>query len=162
MVLKVMSVKKSDEIMILYFDLMGKIGKDSIYLYPYSAMNGYDIFDIDNALKIFLARQIQRKQLSEKEITQLSEWGAQGIFNYITSFAPDEFVYELNKLKKDSPEYFNKKDEFESNPLQGMVRIFIDEHKENTTDFFNFCLSLDRNNPTYWKEVYNRLGIEEK
>ena len=162
MALKSMSVKKSDEIMTLYFALMAKFGEDSSTIYPYSALKGYDIFDIDNALKIFLANQIHRKYLSEAEIIKLRNWGGQGLWTFNTSFAPDEFVYKLNKLEKHSTEYWNMKDDFILNPPTGMVKIFYDEDKETTESFFDFCLSLGREHPNYWKEVYNRLGIENK
>jgi len=161
MALKNMSIKKSDEIMTLYFDLLTQWGDNQISIYPYSALKGYDIFDIDNGLKIFLANLIFKKNLSDDEIKQYRGWGSMGIINYKLAFAPDDFVYELNKLDKNSSEYRIKEGSILERPHDGMVKIFDNENKEPITSFFDFCLSLGKNNPDYWKLVYDRLGIDK-
>jgi hypothetical protein len=162
MALKSMSIEKSDEIMTLFFDLLAKNGDNGSQYYPYSAMKGYDVFDIDNGLKIFMANLVFNKDLSENEIQQYKDWADGWLLHYNLSFAPDEFVYELSKLDKKSSEYRTKESSYMLHPKSGMLKLFVDENKESIISFFDFCLSLKKDYSTYWKLVYNRLGIEEK
>jgi hypothetical protein len=160
MALKNMSIKETMKIYNRYADMIADNEPGGYY--PYSALGGYDIFDVDNSIKIFIAKQIYEKDLQEDAVKQLKEWGNCGIMFFTDTFIPDEHLYELNKLIQGSSEYRMKKMGLKYLTPIGMTKLFYEEKKESAGSFLTFCLWVRKNRTDYWKEIYNRLGIENK
>ncbi|OGU39206.1 MAG: hypothetical protein A2315_00990 [Ignavibacteria bacterium RIFOXYB2_FULL_35_12] len=71
MSLKSISIELADEIIKIYSDLLIKREKVNIHYYPYSALKGYDIFDIENSLKLLTAHRVYKTEnLTENKLAE--------------------------------------------------------------------------------------------
>ena len=74
MSLKSISIELADEIIKIYSDLLIKREKVNIHYYPYSALKGYDIFDIENSLKLLTAHRVYKTEnLTENKLKMVEQ-----------------------------------------------------------------------------------------
>jgi hypothetical protein len=139
---------------------------------PLSVFQGYDVFQIDIALKLrvsnmflyFSARNDFEEQF-EKEIT----WSQFPFFG-LHLFIPDDLMVKIKQWDKDSKTLSRDSDEYfdQNGALMEEVHTFeksyIEDKKylslETSESFGNYCKSLGANDPLYWQKIYTRLGLE--
>jgi len=164
MSLKTISITLADEIIKIYSDLLLKRDKENIHYYPYSALKGYDILDIENSLKLLTALRVYRsKDPSENKQIELKKIAAEdggAILIFFRSFIPDNAYKELSKYVYGTSEYRSK--EFEllyTDEMPKEMRIHFDKETETIDSFLDFCIKSDRNDLEYWLKVYARLNL---
>ena len=121
--------------------------------YPVSALKGYDVYQICTALKLRVANEFLL--LTGRE--DFEEQFAEGLRLYdgipwtiMRSFVPDNQVESL--LAK--PVF---------NPIDGSNMTFKDQRlasEETPSSFGDYCKYVGSEDPTYWKKIYTRLGLE--
>jgi len=147
--------------------------KRSCYWHNYtrlSILQGYDVFQIDTALKLrlanmflFLAKENDFEEKFTKEI-RICTLPAPAL----SLFIPDDLMakYEqLDKLSKtlsrDSLEFLER----ETSINEEFVAFRNGWRKkllplETASSFGKYCRCVGANDPIYWQKVYTRIGIE--
>lgn len=164
MALTTLSFKEAQKIIDLYASIL--IHSENLGLnnrFRYSQLKGYDIYDIDNALKLTSAyRVFNCKERSDTALSKLREatnvdGGAS--MSFFNLFEPDNIVQQLNKIDLSNPtEAIIKQREIRGDYFQS--QLWKDFSKTETHEsFLNFCLQLDMADRDYWEKIYDRLGI---
>lgn len=135
---------------------------DGLPYHPLSSLQGFDVPQIDTALKLWIANQYLLLSLSERgaELDGIAAEFATTPQLVATLFVADE---ERNKLKcvtKGSQEYRD---------LQiKMMPSFLDANGntdpkfaslELITSFAKFCRQVGAADPLYWQKIYTRIGL---
>jgi hypothetical protein len=163
MALNRITLKNAQEIVENYMVLMeNKSEKD----YSYSEMHGYDIYDIDNSLKLLTAYYVYDSYMIDderlKKLEVFAAWGDDGVNLYFMSFVPDHIYKEISKHKCLSLEYLDRKIEllFGGDVVSKDHREFLERKLETTKSFLDFCIKTGKNNPEYWSIIYSRLNLK--
>ena len=139
---------------------------------PISTLQGYDVFQIDIALKLRLANMF----LFLAEKNGFKERFAEEIrictlpILPLRMFIPDDLMAKLEQLTKlsktlpqDSPEFMKRKlpvirelAAFKEWPLKDKKFLSL----ETSASFGEYCRCVGANDPIYWQKVYTRIGIE--
>jgi hypothetical protein len=153
-----MTIKKADEIIDIVTPLMINRSVDRFY-FGYSELKGYDIIDVDNALKLFNAFNYFQKgilqKINEGKIILDANKDNALVMNLCFRLVPDYILSELNKYRYGSHEYISKACELvdESNYL----KLLGDG--ETVESFVRYCIGIGWDDPDYWVKVYYRLGL---
>ncbi|MFL5742367.1 MAG: hypothetical protein ACJ75B_19245 [Flavisolibacter sp.] len=139
---------------------MNKIGK--FQKYGYSDLEGYDIIDISNAMKLMAAlRLFYSYHLDEEILKTLRKYASEddsGLFQYFSHFFPDEIKMKLKNL--DASEDSAQSEFFMltcANFDDQMYKRFNNE--ETAGSFLEYCINVGRADPNYWGKIYKRIGI---
>ena len=154
-----MTIKNALDIVDVITPLMKNRSQEDRFYIGYSELKGYDIIDVDNALKLFNAHFYFRKEsLDEKEIIKLflnakSDYAL--LLSLCESLVPDAILDELNKYEFGSHEYIAK--DFELVDRADNLEVL--KYRETIEFFLKHCVSIGKDNPEYWIHVYYRLGL---
>ncbi len=160
MSLKKMSYKTAEKIVDLYSSLLVKNDHPEYHAYGYSELQGYTVFDVDNALKIIIAYDVfnSKSQNDIDKVTQYAENASAAVFHFFSSFVPDEKIPEIERLdpndKMSLLKFLDLKGDYFHSP-------FYEEFSKQEThqSFLNFCLSIPRSDTNYWDLVFKRLDL---
>ena len=137
-----------------------------------SVLQGYDIFQIDNALKLRIANMyliFSRSDNFEEKFSKEIAW-SQLPFFLLNVFMPEYVIAKIKKWDKDSKAL--PRDSFEylerSSALMAETSAFekryIEDEKylslDTSESFGDYCKSLGTNDPLYWQKIYTHLGLE--
>jgi hypothetical protein len=160
MSLREMTIQKANEIMDIVIPLMINRSQEDRSYFGYSELKGYDIYDVENALKLFNADYYFRKGSSEEsEINKLllnAKSDNAFLINLCFYLVLDSIIDELRKYKYRSSEYFSKVFELVDHKEYDK---FMSAENETIESFLKYCISIGRDNPEYWLRVYYRLGL---
>ena len=159
-----MSIELADEIIKIFSDKLILRDKKNIHYYPYSTLKGYDIYDIENALKLLTAYRVYNSaDLNDEKLAEYKKYASEdggAIFSFFRTFIPDHIFKRLIKFPYGSVEYRQK--EFElvyDKEMTIEMRKFFAKETETIDSFLDFCLQLNRTNSNYWDNVYSRLNL---
>lgn len=135
------------------------------YYHRASLLKGYDVFQIDKALKLRIANEFlcfaDRDDGDQRFTEGLNTYS--GIpFSIANLFVPDDQLARLEQLSPDSPDFFKTKLAISPSMLDsdGNFKDGRLASLETTDSFGNFCRSIGASDPNYWKKVYERIGLE--
>lgn len=164
MSLSIMSIELANEIIKIYSDKLILRGEKNIHYYPYSVLKGYDIYDIENALKFLTAYRVYNSaKLDDEKLSEYKKYALEDggtVFAFFRTFIPDNVFKQLTKFTDGSIEYRQK--EFEllyDEEMSKEMRKFFEKQTETIDSFLDFCLQLDLTNSNYWPSVYSRLNL---
>jgi len=157
-----MSINEAESII----DLISSALQDNRYghLLPISLLGNYNIYDIDTALKLRVAREFLAAfngSISLEEFENLVEnvYGS-ALLNIYPRLVSDNKLDELSALQPGTREYFRKEMEIELNAHN--ENGFKDDKfssLETIASFSAFCKEISGDDPLYWQKVYTRLGL---
>ncbi len=158
-----MSYFTANKIFNLYCDKLINLNNSSLSKkYRYSDLNGYDIIDISNAMKLLAAFRVYNTYLLDQkkraEIENYAVQDASGLHNYFFHFFPDEDYDKLIHVyidnEKEVIEYSNL-----ANYILNSETYHLFSEQESPQSFLKFCIELGRSDPNFWGKVYERIGI---
>ncbi len=158
-----MSYNTAEKIVNLYSDLLVNMGEKSEYkVYGYSDLQGYNILDVDNALKIVVAYSVFNLNKSDenalKNLKAYSSNAGGAVVSFFTSFVPDEVIPEIDKLdpndKNSLLDFIDLTNNYKDSDL---YKTFLNQ--ETHGSFLKFCLDIDRSDINYWEKIYARLSL---
>jgi len=154
-----MSYNLADKIITLYSNLLMNLDKLKLHeKYPYSALNGYDIIDISNAVKLNIAyRVFISDDKKPNNVAEYTEASSVALLGYLDLFYPDNIATEFNAIYGDDIQAFSKKYELTKDILKDIETQLYDE--ETPKSFLEYCISTGKSDPDYWKKIYDRIGI---
>jgi hypothetical protein len=139
--------------------------ESDLHYHRVSLLQGYDVFQIDKALKLRIANEFlyfaDRDDGFERFTEGLNTYS--GIpFSIPNLFVPDDQLARLEKLSPDSPDFFKTKLAIMPSMLDsdGNFKDSRLASLETADSFGNFCRSIGARDPNYWKKVYQRIGLE--
>ena len=157
MSLREMTIQKANEIMDIVIPLMINRNQEDRSYFGYSELKGYDIYDVDNAIKLYDAFYYYKKgSLEKEELNKIWNNDDAFLYNLCRSLVPDKTLTELKKYKYRSSEYFSKVFELVDHKE---FDIFMNSENETVESFLKYCIKVGRDNPEYWVRVYYRLGL---
>jgi hypothetical protein len=136
---------------------------------PISTLQGYDVFQIDKALKLRIANMflhLSRRNDFEEQFAK--EIGICTLPTHcLEDFLPDDLMAKTEHLAKSSKTISREK--FEHCQLSVLKEIiahnewFITDKKflsrESSESFGNYCKSLGADDPLFWQKIYTRIGL---
>ncbi|MCX6276780.1 MAG: hypothetical protein NT004_01620 [Bacteroidetes bacterium] len=158
MALKEMSIRQANEIVDIYSALLQNKSRTHKIM-PYSALMGYDIFDVDNAIKIVMAEEYYRFQINDARLSELKNSSSGMIAGFSFTLIPDEFFYEIDRANLTDDEYLIAYSKYIGPPYHGMVKKFYEANKERGDSFIEYCVSLNNTDSNYWEMIYKRLDL---
>ena len=137
---------------------------------PISTLQGYDVFQIDIALKLRLANMFlflaEKNDFKERFAEEIKICTLPRLS--LCKFIPDDLMTkleQLNELSKtlpqDSPEFLKR-----NLPVTGELLAFKERKDkkllslETASSFGEYCRCVGANDPIYWQKIYTRIGIE--
>jgi hypothetical protein len=154
-----MSYNLADQIITLYSNLLINSEKFKPHeKYSYSDLGGYDIIDVSNAIKLNIAYRVfisdDQKPI---DVAKYTETSSGALFGYLDLFYPDHIVTELNAICGDNIHAAAKRYELTKDILKEIqTRLYKEETPES---FLEYCISIGKSDPEYWKKIYDRIGI---
>ncbi|MBN1972549.1 MAG: hypothetical protein JW787_02850 [Sedimentisphaerales bacterium] len=133
--------------------------------HPISLLQGYNIFQINTALKLRIANEfliLVEKPDFEKLFSDDIGLYTTTYLSIFTLFAPDIELDELNKLPVDSFDYKIKKMKMFRPPYDKNGN-YKDERigdLETLSSFGEFCKYIGSKDPNYWQKIYARIGLK--
>lgn len=157
-----MSYNTADKIILIYADLLmnnSRLGQ--FEKYSYSNLDGYDLIDISNALKLTTAYRVYTTEyIDDRKLDEFNRYADEdgaSLTQFFFFFYPEEVVFELKKLDPN-----DKKSLIESIKLtensQSELKLLYDK-EETVKSFLDYCLHIGNLNPNFWELIYNRIGI---
>lgn len=162
MALNRITLKNAQEIVDIYSSLMENKGEED---YSYSKMLGYDIYDIDNSIKLLIAYYVFTTPILDderlKRLKEFASWGQNGVTLFFMSFVPDYVYKEISQYKYLSPEYLHKKNKLtaDGNYLSKDFHVFLERKLETMDSYLEYCIKIGKNDPEYWPKIYSRLDL---
>ena len=164
MPLSKMGFNTANKIVVIYSKLLSNLENKNIYeKYSYSELNGYDIIDISNAMKLMIAyRYFNLTTNDTQKLLKLNEYitvTKTALFSFSDFFYPDEIVLKLKQIDTTDSglrslqelELTNDSENFEMNKL-----LYL---QETPDDFFKYCTLIGNDNPYFWENIYHRIGL---
>lgn len=157
-----MSYSTADNIISIYSNLLINADQLGRYeKYSYSYLEGYDLIDISNALKLTAAyRVFIHTDIDERQLERFRKHAAEdshGLMLFFFNFYPDNVVVELNKLNSDDKMAIIESIKLTTGSQSEMQALFNKE--EAPESFLDYCLHIRKSAPEYWEKIYNRVGI---
>jgi len=158
-----MTMPEAEEIL----DITSRALQDQsdLHYHRLSLLEGYDVFQIDQALKLRIANEFlyfaDRDDGDEKFTEGLIICSGMP-FSIPTLFVPDDQLAKLERLSPDSPEFFQTKLAIRPSMLDsdGNFKDARMASLETVESFGDFCRLIGASDPNYWKKVYERIGFE--
>ena len=163
MPLKKMSYKTAAKIFDLYCDRLINLDKLGKYKkYGYSDLNGYDIIDVSNAMKLLAANRLfNTYSLDDNNKAELKKYASEdgaALINFFFHFFPDDIASKLQRIDPNDEKGIIEYSHLTSDAINSEMYKLL--NREETTDsFLNYCIDIGRTDPNYWGKVYDRLGI---
>lgn len=160
-----MSISTANEIVNIYADCLGTLQ----YLTPpkklgYSCLQGYDIYDLDHALKLCTAYRVSQHNLDDDEnlnvMKRLANEDDSALLSFFFHFYPDEVVEKLKKIDKNDKYFMVEAIRIQKDSQEPLKSEF--QKRETSNSFLNFCLFQKSLETDYWKEIYSRIGIHDE
>lgn len=162
MSLKRLSYKTAEKIIEIYADLLMKDNRTIYQKFGYSELQGYDIIDVDNALKLQLAYRVFNTDIFDEKANQEFELyvnqNNNGLWHFFLHFVPDEIVPSLDQLDPDDNESMLKSIQIEGD-YQDSEQYKRFQTQENQHSFLQFCIAVGNKDVDYWEKVYKRLNL---
>lgn len=163
MALNRISLKNAMEIVDLYSYLMenNKGAQNN----KYSEMKGYDVYDIDNSLKLLIAFRVNSSVSFDenrmKELKDFASWAQNGTYYFHLNFIPDEIYNELSKYEYKSPDWIIASNRLLSDGdfISKDFHELINKNLETMESFLDYCIKLHKKHSNYWLLVYSRLNL---
>lgn len=164
MPLKRMSYNTAEKVVDIYAGLLENLTSLPKYQrYGYSSMQGFDIVDISNALKIIIAYdyfnlskndKVGTERVEKYVMTASSSMAGNDLYIY-----PDGIAKQLEQIDNS-----NEQEAFLewcklTQPNEDYPWIKMKANLETPDSFFRYCLHIGNNDPDYWEKVYERIGI---
>ncbi len=129
-----------------------------------SELQGYDIFDIDIALKLRTAQdylESQRSNNGEEAFKKAVNTYEVSLMAVLSLFADDEKVDQLEQLPENSPEYIQTRCTMMTERTKTSHPDYERWAKlETVSSFANFCRYIGAADPLYWQKIYTHLELE--
>jgi hypothetical protein len=163
MPLQKMSYKTANKIFDLYCDRLINLDKLGTYRkYGYSDLNGYDIVDISNAMKLLAANRVfNTYNLDETKQAELKKYASEdgsGLTTFFFHFFPDDIATKLSRIDPNDDKGFVEYAHLTSDTMNSEWYKLLNK-EETPTSFLNYCIQIGRTDPNYWGKVYDRIGI---
>jgi len=157
-----MSYTTADKIIDIYSHLLMNLNKLGFYeKYRFSDLQGYDLIDVSNAIKLMIAyRVFISSDIDESKIEELRKYavaGSAALLSFLDNFYPDKIVFELNKIDPNDKMAFSTHIEIKKDSEAEIKALLYNE--EHPDSFLHQCLLIGRSDSDYWEKIYNRLGI---
>lgn len=162
---KSMSISTANEIVNIYADCLGTLQ----YLTPpeklgYSCLQGYDIYDLDHALKLCTAYRVFQHNLDDDEnlnvMKRLANEDDSALLSFFFHFYPDEVVEKLKMVDKNDKYFMVEAIRIQKDSQEPLKSEF--QKRETSNSFLSFCLFQKSLQTDYWKEIYSRIGIHNE
>jgi len=132
---------------------------------PYSRISllqGYDVFQVDTALKLRIANDflILAATGSELELEARAKQWESIPLHVTTQFVPDAELDKFKRLPPNSREYHAARIAMMPSPVD--EKGFTDPHMaslELLSSFATFCEHVGAADPIYWQKIYTRIGL---
>ena len=139
---------------------------------PISVLQGYDIFQIDIALKLRIANMFlffaDRSDFEEQFAEVIRTFRLP--FGRLCYFIPDDLMVKLEQLdvlsktlSRDSLEFL-KREQTVNKEVSTYDGWFLKDEKflslDTSQSFGDYCRSLGARDPIYWQKIYTHLGLE--
>ncbi len=135
---------------------------DGLPYHPLSSLQGFDVLQIDTALKLWIANQFLLLSLSERE-AELDEIAAEFATTpqlVATLFVADEERNKLKSVLKGSREFSTLQFEMMPSYLDADGKVKPEfASLETLPSFAKFCRQVGAADPLYWQNVYTRIGL---
>lgn len=157
------SYKEANKIISIYSDILrNSLSLGHLEKFRFSSLKGYDIYDVDNSLKICSAFRVFKTSVYdiksvEKLRTEASIDGG-ATMSFFGLFAPDNIVQQLKKLNPDDIYSRSEAYKIEGDILDSDLWDSFSK-TESHESFLDYCLSIEKTDIDYWEKVYLRLGI---
>lgn len=160
-----MSISIANEIVNIYADCLGTLQ----YLTPpkklgYSCLRGYDIYDLDHALKLCTADRVFQHDLNNVEnlgvMKKFADEDDSALLLFFFHFYPDEVVEKLKEIDKNDKYFMVEAIRIQKDSQEPLKSEF--QKRETVKSFLNFCLYQKSLETDYWKEIYSRIGIHDE
>jgi len=135
-------------------------------LYPISVLKGYDVFQIDIALKLRIARVflvLAKKSNFDEKFSEVINTCGSIPLNIVQLFVPDGELEKLSKLPLGSPEFRKQRMEITPEVFDVQTKTFKDKHlasMETASSFGDYCKYIGSEDPLYWQKIYTRIGLK--
>jgi hypothetical protein len=157
------SYKEANKIIRLYSDILSNsLNLARLEKFRFSELKGYDIYDIDNSLKICSAFRTFKTSVfdvnSVEKLKKDASIDGGAVMSFFSLFAPDYIVQQLKKLNPDDIYARSEAHKIEGNILESdLWKTF--SKTESHGSFLDYCISIEKTDIEYWEKVYSRLGI---
>ena len=163
MPLKKMSYKTANKIFDLYCDRLINLDKLGRYKkYGYSDLNGYDVIDISNAMKLLAANRVfNTYTLDDTKKTELKKYASEdgsGLTAFFFHFFPDDIASKLQRIDPDDENGIIEYSHLTSDTMNSEMYQLLNK-EETPESFLNYCIHIGRTDTNYWGKVYDRIGI---
>ena len=164
MPLKKMSYHTAERIVDIFSGLLVNLEKLPKYeRYSYSSLQGFDIVDVNNALKLIIAYDYfhlaDREVEGAKRLQNYVDAAASGLAGHPMYFYPDGIAKQLEQIDvADEKEAFRQWADLTAN-YEDHAWHKLSMEEETITSFFRFCQHIGREIPGYWNLIYKRIGI---
>ena len=142
------------------------------YHTPISALQGYDVFQIDIAIKLRIANMFLflagRNDFEEQFAEEIRTCRLPIL--PLSNFIPDDLMAKLKQLAELSQTLPRNSPEFLKREIPVMREVtactewFLKDKKflslETSESFGDYCKSVGSQDPIYWQKIYTRIGLE--
>lgn len=134
--------------------------------HPISALEGYDVFQIDIALKLRIANEflvLSKKSNFDKKFSEVINTSGGIPLLIVQLFVPDGELEKLSKLPLDSPEFRRQRMEITPEVFDVQTKTFKDKRLaslETPSSFGDYCKHIGSEDPLYWQKIYTRIGLK--
>jgi len=131
---------------------------DGLPYHPLSSLQGYDVLQVDSALKLRIANDFLLLSLHgrEAELDDIAKQWETIPFHVVTSFVRDDERNKLKSVPKGSREYMGL--QIKMSP-HGMINDTEFSSLEVLSSFVKFCRHVGAADSLYWQKVYTRIGL---
>ena len=136
------------------------------YYLPISSLQGYDVFQIDMALKLRIANEFlflaEEDDFEERFADRIQAYGSVPLY-IVSDFVADDDLARLKELEPDSPEFKQLKLDIRPRPLDSSTMTFKDKQLatlETPSSFGDYCRRVGAKDPIYWQKIYTRIGLD--
>ncbi len=157
-----MSYNTADKIILIYADLLinnSKLGQ--FEKYSYSILDGYDLIDILNALKLTTAYRVYTTEyIDDRKLDEFNRYADEdgaSLTQFFFFFYPEEVVSELKNLDPNDKKSLIESIKLTENSQSELKLLYGKE--ETVKSFLDYCLHIGNSNPNFWELIYNRIGI---
>ena len=164
-----MTISEANQIVELLHVLFAE-GRQVYGKYPVSLLQGWDLFQIGMAQKLYIANAFllfAKRDDSEEKFTAILEHFDPAMLIIAPEFVEDQ---ELDELRQLSKTYSEDSHEFESRRIRmspcfwdNSTLTFKDKRvaaSETPSSFGSYCRSVGAKDSVYWQKTYTRIGLE--
>lgn len=157
---KKMSYKTAEKIVDIYSSLLVKENLPELHAYGYSELQGFTIFDIDNALKIIIAYDVfnAKNPNDVATVKKYASHASSAVTHFFSSFVPDEVIPDIERLDPKDKMSLLKFLDLKGDPFNSPLYQQF-SNQETHDSFLNFCLTIERSDMNYWDKVFQRLDL---